>query len=451
MLKRRIFPILLSVAVLYSCAENDQNIGQNNETGDLIPLKVALAADLPGYFVMGGEMYGYFYELLDAYAQENNREIDLTTGENLTRMWNNLENNTTDLGLSLTSKVAPDALSVPLYATDYVVLGKKGIRTENKSLPEIIADGTIMISSCFTETKSYDYVLDSLSKARIYVSPKDGYELSEGLAAGEYDFIVCERSEALIAQEFIKGIQSVYEFDEKVNVSLVFASESRDLYYGFSEWFDGFKTTDDYTQMHRVYFKNGFRRSANALSMQNRVIDGISVWDDLLQKVGQKQGVDWKLLSAIAYKESRFHHNITSHRGARGLMQIMPVTARHFNVPAASLSDPEVNITLAAKLIKEIEQSLGFGAGIPADDKLSIVLAAYNCGVGTVANARKLALSEGASPDSWSVISRYLELMGNDEYASDTVSYRRFSGSGQTNQFVDGVKKRYDMYRKTIH
>lgn len=63
-------------------------------------------------------------------------------------------------------------------------------------------------------------------------------------------------------------------------------------------------------------------------------------------------------------------------------MQIMPVTARHFKIDQRRLSDPEVNITLAAKLIKSIDESLGFAEGTPDESRLSIILAAYNCGIG---------------------------------------------------------------------
>lgn len=111
-----------------------------------------------------------------------------------------------------------------------------------------------------------------------------------------------------------------------------------------------------------------------------------------------REGVDWRLLSAIAYKESRFRHNVVSPSGACGLMQIMPVTARHFKIDQRRLSDPEVNITLAAKLIKSIDESLGFAEGTPDESRLSIILAAYNCGIGTVRDARRLARAEGRIP-----------------------------------------------------
>ena len=58
----------------------------------------------------------------------------------------------------------------------------------------------------------------------------------------------------------------------------------------------------------------------------------ISVYDELIRSVSEEEGYDWRLMSAIAYHESRFSPDIVSKRGAAGLMQIMPAVARQFNV-----------------------------------------------------------------------------------------------------------------------
>lgn len=97
-------------------------------------------------------------------------------------------------------------------------------------------------------------------------------------------------------------------------------------------------------------------------------------------------------------------------------MQIMPVTARHFKIDQRRLSDPEVNITLAAKLIKSIDESLGFAEGTPDESRLSIILAAYNCGIGTVRDARRLARAEGENPDSWEAVSALPRPDGDGDY-----------------------------------
>ena len=48
----------------------------------------------------------------------------------------------------------------------------------------------------------------------------------------------------------------------------------------------------------------------------------ISAYDNLIRRISEQEGHDWRLMSAIAYHESRFTPDITSRSGARGLMQM---------------------------------------------------------------------------------------------------------------------------------
>ena len=78
----------------------------------------------------------------------------------------------------------------------------------------------------------------------------------------------------------------------------------------------------------------------------------ISYYDDLFIKYAPSSGMDWKLLAAIAYNESAFNPNATSHMGAMGLMQLMPSTARQYG--AANPYDPEQSVRASAKLIANL-------------------------------------------------------------------------------------------------
>ena len=121
----------------------------------------------------------------------------------------------------------------------------------------------------------------------------------------------------------------------------------------------------------------------------------ISAYDNLIRNISEEEGHDWRLMSAIAYHESRFTPDITSRSGARGLMQIMPSVARQFDVPAAEITDPRTNIWLANKLMSKIMSSLRFPEGTPEKDRMSIILASYNSGIGHVNDARRLARLNG--------------------------------------------------------
>lgn len=173
----------------------------------------------------------------------------------------------------------------------------------------------------------------------------------------------------------------------------------------------------------------------------------ISAYDDLIRRVSEREGNDWRLMSAIAYHESRFTPDITSRSGARGLMQIMPSVARQFDVPVEEISDPETNVWLANRLLTEIESMLRLPESTSETDRMSIVLASYNSGIGHVNDARRLARLNGEDPNSWEVVARYLQLKAEPEYyQNEVVKCGRFTGSRQTLAYVKDVIGRYDTY-----
>ena len=173
----------------------------------------------------------------------------------------------------------------------------------------------------------------------------------------------------------------------------------------------------------------------------------ISAYDNVIRNISEKEGHDWRLMSAIAYHESRFTPDITSRSGARGLMQIMPSVARQFDVPTEEVANPETNIWLANKLMSKIMNTLRFPEGTPEKDRMSIILASYNSGIGHVNDARRLARLNGEDPNSWEVVARYLQLKAQPEYyENEAVKCGRFTGSRQTLAYVNDVIGRYDKY-----
>ncbi|WP_418992744.1 transglycosylase SLT domain-containing protein [Alistipes sp.] len=173
----------------------------------------------------------------------------------------------------------------------------------------------------------------------------------------------------------------------------------------------------------------------------------ISVYDNLIRNISEQEGHDWRLMSAIAYHESRFTADITSRSGARGLMQIMPSVARQFDVPQERVANPETNVWLANKLLSKIKTTLRLPESTSEKDRMALVLAAYNSGIGHVSDARRLARANGEDPNSWEVVARYLQLKADPAYYENAVvKCGRFTGSRQTLAYVNDVIGRYDKY-----
>jgi len=80
----------------------------------------------------------------------------------------------------------------------------------------------------------------------------------------------------------------------------------------------------------------------------------------MVKMEANKQGVDPALALAVAHVESNFNPHAVSHKGARGVMQIMPNTARgEFGLNPALLFDPQTNIYTGIKFIKQLTQQYG--------------------------------------------------------------------------------------------
>jgi len=213
-------------------------------------------------------------------------------------------------------------------------------------------------------------------------------------------------------------------------------------FYGLAARFETPETEEVATEMAKV-------EEADPMAILSEGHYQISAYDNIIRRVSGEEGNDWRLMSAIAYHESRFTPDIVSRRGARGLMQIMPVVARQFNVPQEQVLDPETNVRLANLLLNEIASTLRLPASTPYEDRMSIILASYNSGIGHVSDARRLARSHGEDPNSWAVVSRYLELKSDPAYyENEVVKCGRFTGYKQTLAYVNDVMKRYDRYRK---
>lgn len=95
----------------------------------------------------------------------------------------------------------------------------------------------------------------------------------------------------------------------------------------------------------------------------------------LIDRMATEHGVDVKLAHALVKVESNYQANAVSPKGAMGLMQLMPATARQYAIDDPF--DPVQNLTAGLRHLRGLLDRYGRG-------KVSLALAAYNAGEGAV-------------------------------------------------------------------
>ena len=92
----------------------------------------------------------------------------------------------------------------------------------------------------------------------------------------------------------------------------------------------------------------------------------LSPWDETIRRWSEAYRLDWRLMAAQAYQESRFDPKARSHMGAKGLFQLMPTTARSLGV--RRLDDPEestrAGILYMHKLLQLWEPTIPLAEGL---------------------------------------------------------------------------------------
>jgi membrane-bound lytic murein transglycosylase F len=187
-------------------------------------------------------------------------------------------------------------------------------------------------------------------------------------------------------------------------------------------------------------------RSANQFS------GALNQYGPLVRKYSGQYGMDWVLVMAVMKQESRFDHEAVSHRGAYGLMQIMPMTQVELSEKLGinETLTPRNNIKAGVFHLRQLYDVFSHASH---EDRIKLMLAAYNGGVGRVFDAQRVAKSLGDDPNSWSAVRAALPLLGKSSYSLHRTIWEEgipaagyFRNWRETADYVDAVTQNFEEY-----
>ncbi|WP_325082095.1 MltF family protein [Klebsiella aerogenes] len=151
---------------------------------------------------------------------------------------------------------------------------------------------------------------------------------------------------------------------------------------------------------------------------------------EIFRKYGERYDVDWLLMAAQGYQESRLNQSVRSHVGAIGVMQVMPATGKELRVGDIKKIDP--NIHAGVKYMRwMIDHYYGDQPMTPLDKAL-FSFASYNAGPARIARLRTETQKRGFDPNIWF---GNVENLAAEKIGAETVTY------------VSNIYKYYIAYR----
>ena len=461
MKKRRVlvpFMVLLVIAFITIPFINNRDeeveiihddLEQIIEDGELIVLTINSYAS---YFNYREVPMGFQYELAQGFAKSLGVELKVKVLNSEVELVNALLNGEGDL-IAYNLAITNDRKKELIYC------GKENISHQvlvQRNGKELLRDVTQLVGKeVYVMPGKYEERLDNLNNElgggiiikEVSQDSITNEDLIEMVAKGKIDYTVTNNELAKINKSYNPNSNISLEISFDQRSAWAVRKTSPKLAEAADKWHRENINSAEFEASARRYFElNKHTPQGSILSLK----DGrISYYDDLFRKYASQINWDWRLLAALVYTESNFNPSAVSWAGARGLMQLMPSTARAFGVPAGMESDPEQSIKGGVRYIADLQKI--FSKIEDKKERIMFVLASYNSGIGHVFDAMALAEKYGKDKYVWNGnVAVYMLLKNREEYYKDPVCKNGYFRGTETYNFVRDVLARADMYIKNI-
>ncbi len=456
--------ISAALIALTACGSNHAKQDNEDKHVSIVPdtLHAATLYGPTSYFNYRGQQMGFDYENLKRFADDEGMVLDLKVASSLQSLLRMVSEGEADLA-------AYPVPSIEEYNKIVKHCGHKEVTWQVLVQPagkNRISDVTELVGkTVYVEQDSkYHYRLNNLNKelgGGIDIVPisRDSLiteDLIEMVDHGEIPLTVVDSDIA----ELNKSYYPRLDIDMKISLDQYASWAVRNDCDSLAARLDRWEKRRDNSETLRAIYKKYFEISKNsapyedpalAFGLKIRKGGSISPYDNLFKRHSSVAGYDWRLLAAIGFNESRFDNNVESWAGARGIMQLMPSTAKAVGIKPESISNPDANILGAARLLKKLDAALAPKVPDP-EERMRFVIASYNCGLGHIFDAIELASKHGLNPEVWlGNVSEAALMKSRPLYYNDPVVRNGYFRGRETTEFVERVMSVFEYFKSVAH
>jgi membrane-bound lytic murein transglycosylase F len=402
-------------------------------------LRVGMLNNGASYFLYRGMELGFQYELAKLAARRLGVRLEPVVPPRPEEMHDLLEEGSADI-IPVTQISSNMATTVPLSFADYLIVQRSDAPPIERA--KDLRGKTVHVRRSSAYAPRLEELARQIPDLTIAYAPEEleTEDLIAQVAGGVIELTASNSVLLGVELTYRDDVQGTLVLEEKRPLLWAVRADAPALLAKVNEIVHGELRHKGIQRLRRKYFERD-ERMAEMRSEESSVSGRISPFDDIVRRYARRYGLDWRLMLAQMYQESRFDPKITSWVGAVGLMQIMPTTGRQLGF--SNLTDPETNIHAGAMYMAQLIAQ--FEPTLPMRQRVRFALASYNAGTGHVQDARRLAQRRGLDPDRW---------FGNVEKAIVLLEKRRYyqrarhgyCRGSEPAGYVSRIQTKYDAY-----
>ncbi|WP_222987469.1 transglycosylase SLT domain-containing protein [Psittacicella hinzii] len=415
-----------------------QAFASNNQT-----LKVGMVLT-PNYFIKDGETtLGLDYEILENFAKQRNLVLDIKVYPSLSSLAKGLEQNEVAIiGGNLTNHFR--FLKKHYQTTPYLVEKLTIIAYEQHSSSTVRYPTH---SNNIFQAAGADY--SKVLPLKIHETDLNIFGLFKKVAnLNKYQtlnvrYIVTSENKARALQQIYPTTKLFNAKDKNgkdVTINDVFFIKNDELRNDFNNFLDNFintKTFTDikYNNLNSLKFFNREENRSFVSNMQTKFLQ----YSPLFRKNATE--MDWRLVMAVGYQESRWTPDAVSPWGPSGLMMLTNASAKALGV--TNKLDAKQSITEGTKLLMKFRNNLT--KEIKGYDRDMFAISNYNQGIAKIIDARTWLRKHGFDPNSWVDLAKHYPDMSNEKH-----KYGKINGK-LASEYIINVRKWHYMIINYTH
>lgn len=426
------------------------DLPQIKDSGQLVVLTLYSSTT---YFNYRGQEMGFQYELCEQFAQSLGVKLKVKVARNAGELIRMLLDGEGDL-IAYNLPITRDRMDSLIYCGNEVITHQVVVQRSNGRAKPLTDVTQLVGKEVYVKPGKYYERLVNLDQELgggilIRRMASDSISLEDlitEVARGEIAYTVADDDIARLNKTYYPNldIRLAVSFDQRASWAV--RADCPLLAEAVDRWHAENRTSPAYAASMKRYFE--ISKSVPHSPILSLREGKISHYDDLFKKYAAQIGWDWRLLASLAYTESNFDTTAVSWAGARGLMQLMPRTARAMGMPEGKEANPEESIKAAVKYLGITTRSF---TEVPEGERINFILASYNSGIGHVFDAMALAEKYGSNKYVWrDNVEKFVLLKSNEEYFTDPVCKHGYFRGQETYNFVREIMGRYEQYKKKI-